>query len=53
MNLKHIIALLVLIHLPATHAAEPLELTQARARYNAAMAASAKPILDKYIRELQ
>lgn len=51
MNLKHSIALLILV--TATHATEPSELTEARARYNAAMAASAKPILDKYIRELQ
>ncbi len=53
MNLKHIIALLILVRVTAAHAAEPTELTNARARYNAAMAASAKPIIDKYIRELQ
>lgn len=51
MNSKHFIMFLIL--LATANAAEPPEITQARARYNAALAAAAKPVHDKYIQELQ
>lgn len=51
MKLKLSITLLILA--ATTYAAEPPELIEARARYNAALAAVEKPVLDKYIRELE
>lgn len=53
MNLKHSAVLLILVLVTSTNAAEPSELTDARARYKAELAAADKPVLDRYIRDLQ